>query len=145
MSEARKDELVLYVDGKTSVIASIVNGRSVYGHQTVEELQKENKGAQLMPLSEAWKKIMKIYEEEYNKPWEEITEERWLWAFECLPPVAWSNSGVIEVFRMSEYLVANYTDHFIRLGKRFFKAPRKALREEEWGTYLAEVREQFKI
>jgi len=139
------DEMVLYVEGKTNVITSIVNGRNLYGDETVEELQQRNRGAQLMPFEKAWEKIMKIHEEEYNKPWEEITEERWLWAFECLPPQAWDSCPEVEVFRMSEYLVSNYTDHFIRLGNRFFKATRKAVRMKKWKIYIDEVKKQFNL
>lgn len=53
---------------------------------------------------------------------EEITEERWYEALECLPPEKWINCNKVEIFRMREYEIENITRHYMRHGKRYFSA-----------------------
>lgn len=50
---------------------------------------------------------------------EEITEERWWEALECLPPESWQNSGGGESFVMMEYYSGRITSIYVRLGKRY--------------------------
>ena len=50
---------------------------------------------------------------------EEITEEQWWDALECLPPESWQNSGGGESFVMMEYYSGRITSIYVRLGKRY--------------------------
>lgn len=49
-------------------------------------------------------------------PVEEITERKWTYALEVLPPMAWRNTGTRESFKMSEFVVGDVTAIYVRLG-----------------------------
>ena len=57
--------------------------------------------------------------------WEEITEEIWGEALNCLPPEKWKTVNGVNIFRMCEYYTDNLTTHYASLKGRFFKAMRR--------------------
>ena len=59
-------------------------------------------------------------EAKYVKPWKEITEEQWDEMLNVLPPKNWRTVGGVNIFQMSEYMTDNITQHFARVGGKFF-------------------------
>ena len=101
---------------------------SAWGNKTVEELQTENPLLKQMPFGEAVKLIDMNLAKRYDTLWEEIPENIWWEMLEFLPPESWGNItlphskgyDVYEMFRMSEYREGEYTEHFARVGERYF-------------------------
>ena len=56
---------------------------------------------------------------------QEITEEIWCDALNCLPPEKWKTVNGVEIFRLCEYYTDNITTHYASLRGRFFKAMRR--------------------
>jgi hypothetical protein len=66
------------------------------------------------------------HDEAWTTPPQEITEEQWWDALECLPPEAWKRGDHWETFRMMEYLSGTVTAHYIRKGNRYYVTNRPA-------------------
>lgn len=96
------------------------------GGKTLEEYMtaKAGQGFEVMPYEIAAPMIESAQIAEYCKPWREITEEQWWDALEVLPPEKWKTANGVEIFRMSEYTSGTVTEHYARLGDRYFSANR---------------------
>jgi hypothetical protein len=57
---------------------------------------------------------MKIRSDYLASPIVEITEERWDEMLGVLPPIAWKYEDGIERFNMSEFMIADVTQQFVK-------------------------------
>lgn len=93
---------------KGYVIAEIVNGRSTYSKQTVEELRAERPDSELTLVSgEELAEMLEAYYATLATDREEITEARYWDLLECLPPCRFTQADGCEVFHISERLTGN--------------------------------------
>ena len=132
-------ELVIYKKGEDHLQTIVVNGRCLYTayknnkrDYTVEEyLDILGPDYACIEYQEASRMIDEIETKKYLKPWEEITEEKWFYWLEVLPPEKWQNVNGVEFFRVMEYMSGNITRHCARFsvsggGWRFFSTFRRA-------------------
>ena len=91
-----------------------VTGRTIYGNKTVEEVQAENPGAEVMTLDELCRQVA----ERQHTPitWEESTEEDYDYGLNVLPPAIWIKGG---------FMVGEPYDHDASNGKPRFQAFRQ--------------------
>lgn len=84
--------------------------------QTKEDLLAEEPDLQFLE----WEEFSERVERNTVTEPQEITEEQFLEALNCLPPLNWHISPNFECFHMSEFLVENYTATYAKVGDRFF-------------------------
>jgi hypothetical protein len=92
----------------------------------------------LMPWAEVEPLIEAIKEANHVTPWVPITEARWHEMMGALPPEKWQIVGEVEIFRMSEYMISDITDHFARFGGMYFS--RSCRITESYDSLAAQVR-----
>jgi len=132
------EQLVIYKLGETNLQTTITNGFADYtdGKRAETYLDELGPGFAILPFDQALELMEKAEEIKYIRPWEEITEEKWDYFLEVLPPEVWKTADGVEIFRMSEYTQGNITQHYARYNGRYFAAFRrtsndyKALAEE---------------
>lgn len=113
---------VVYIPSKRSVLDIIMpNGVTMYGRKTLAQIQfDEATDAQIVTAEEGYK----LQCEAYRTPVSVITEERFDYALNVLPPCRWSRFGRFEHFHISERIVGNIVSWFICFrgdaGSRFF-------------------------
>lgn len=95
---------------------------------TLEEYRIQKNNPNLIAVDyPAIKELYDKYEQKLQKPWVEITKERYEDLLECLPPCGWRNiSPGLNVFYMMEAYTGNLHDHLIfdRVQKKYFMALR---------------------
>lgn len=140
-SDINSDALaVVYVEGATTVETILARtGRSMYGGQTVREIKKSHPGkcVTVMPWADAWIKMQAAQAAKYCKPLREITESEFNEALNVLPPEKWTRCETWEAFRISEYTCGRITQHYLRVGSRYFTQSRPAgptAYAEMWGA-----------
>lgn len=96
------------------------------GGKTIDEYMADmaGQGFEVMPYEIAAPMMEAAQIAEYCKPWQEITKEQWWDALEVLPPEKWKTANGVEIFRMCEYTSGTVTEHYARLGDRYFSANR---------------------
>ena len=128
-----KDEPVLMDPKETRLFTVLIEKDgalvSAWGKQTVEEIKEEYPKLEQLTFDVAIalidKNLKERYEVEFGNLWEEIPENIWWEHLECLPPEAWGNVTLpngdkYEMFRMSEYVEGEYTQHFACTGEQYF-------------------------
>ncbi len=90
--------------------------RGYYSRQTLEEIRADYPDAVYMLFDEAIKTMYNAHKTNV----EEITEEKYFYALEVLPPAGWINGDDCETFKMSEHICGNITDIYARIGQRYF-------------------------
>ncbi len=97
------------------------------------ELNKDNTGEKF--ITTTWEEAYKLINEAQNKTligeWEEITEEVWDEALNCLLPEKWKTVNGVNIFRMCEYYTDNITMHYAKVNGKYFKANRRATDDYE--------------
>ncbi len=115
-------DYVFWRTGSKYIKAYAILQDGVYycGNKTLEELRATDPEIQLITESEYFDKMYELVKTNVS----EITAERYFDMLEILPPVAWSSSGGVESFKMSERLIGNITDIYakkrIGLTDRYF-------------------------
>jgi len=84
--------------------------------QTKEDLLVEDPELEFLEWEEFSKRIDR---NTVTEP-QEITQEQFLEALNCLPPLNWYLTASFECFHMSEFLVSHYTATYTRAKGRFF-------------------------
>jgi len=115
--------MCFYVPGATSIIDTArPDGRSVcYGH-ALAEVQARYPGAQLMSLDDAATLANAELDRTFHRGVPtEITEDRWMYALEVLPPCRWTRDAEGERFYVSELLYGDVASWYVRLGDRYFE------------------------
>lgn len=107
------NEKWVYEKGKLTLHTQLRDGKCVYTGKTEEYYQS------LGFVIDTYENILPLLEEAeaakfLHKKWEQITEEAWMDALECLPPQKWERLGNTEIFRMSEFMTGNITRHYLR-------------------------------
>lgn len=96
-----------------------------YSGATFEEYNNDH-GGNLLALS--WEEFNKTYHLPYLKslqgPFEEVSEERFLFALECLPPVRWTRFIGGEYFFISEAQYSSIHSCYVRIGQKYYTALR---------------------
>lgn len=95
--------------------------RSDYGGQTLEELRQREKNPHLIAVSpDRMALLVKRYNRALSRPFREISEERYYYLFECLPPARVGSDW----FFVGEPYHGNLYPLCFRSGGRFFMAER---------------------
>lgn len=89
---------------------------STFGEAGLDEMRHYCAEIQLVSEAEA----VAMENARYRKPWEEISEERYIDQLEVLPPVDW-HWGVCESFKSSEMYGGDVTSIFVKYQGRFFE------------------------
>jgi len=89
---------------------------STFGDAGLDEMRHYCAEIQLVSEAEA----MAMENARYRKPWEEISEERYIDQLEVLPPVDW-HWGVCESFKSSEMYGGDVTSIIAKYRGRFFE------------------------
>ena len=118
-----KEEMCMYVPGSTTIIDTMNDdGLSTCFSETPAQVAERNPGAVLMPFAAAVGHIREAMAAKYNQPPLPITEERYEYLLNVLPPECFTGSA----WRMSEYMEGPYTLHVAQVGGRYWSAIRKA-------------------
>lgn len=113
-------------NGQPSVIDSVVlnaDGVQVgeFSRETLEEVAKRYPGVYLAEFETVLEEKRQIYKTVFR----EISEDAFVEALECLPPVGWVRQRHAESFKLSERLFDNITAVYCRLhtagASRFFR------------------------
>ena len=111
-------EPVFHVPGQRSIIDSVrPDGRGLYSGETLEEIRKRYPDA----VVAEWQTVYRDIEESARSAPIEITEHRWMYALEVLPPCRWTQGNGCSSFHVSELVVGNIGNIYVRLGKRYFE------------------------
>ncbi len=87
-----------------------LTGRSVIEGQTLEEIQQRYPGAEVME----WDEFIDRKEKAQSTLPVEVTEERWNYALEVLPPARWHNGSDWNSFHISELLSGRIATWWVR-------------------------------
>ncbi|WP_275556633.1 hypothetical protein [Mixta sp. Marseille-Q2659] len=90
---------------------------SLFSFETLDELQMQYGDMALMTESEA----DALFCTRIFRPWEEITEDRWLDQLTVLPPLDWCSSSAGETFKCSEMHSGRVTHIFAHIRGRYFE------------------------
>jgi len=126
--------MCFYVPGDTRIVDMARNtGRSLYQHETLEEIRTRYPGAELMPFEDACEQIDKARHASYKVGQaQEITEERFIEMLEVLPPKQWKRAGHTESFKMAELLDGDITGCYARIGNRYFQVNGSISATHDW-------------
>jgi hypothetical protein len=116
----KADAACFYVPGRPGLVSLAVerDGETVstYG-KTIEELAVDYPGVQLGKVSEVHAASCAMFRSAPT----EITRERFQEMLELLPPVAWTDRGATETFKMCERTYGPITAIFCRIGDRYYE------------------------
>lgn len=90
---------------------------SVFSFETLEELQVQYADMALMSESDA----DALFCTRLFRPWEEVSEARWMDQLTVLPPLDWQSSPAGETFKCSEMYSGKVTHIFARIRGRYFE------------------------
>lgn len=90
---------------------------SVVSFETLEELQVQYADMALMTESEA----DVLFCTRLFRPWEEVSEARWMDQLTVLPPLDWKSSPAGETFKCSEMYSGKVTHIFVHIRGRYFE------------------------
>jgi len=113
-----------YVIEKDNFQGSIVTslnkeGRSYYTGKTIEEMQQGYESELIAVNDEELDLVIKEYENSLQKEWQEISEEEYFDALECLPPMNWRTiEPGVNVFCISEGYYGSLHSHFLKLSNK---------------------------
>jgi hypothetical protein len=96
---------------------------SLVSFETLEELQVQYADMALMTEDQA----DALYCTRLFRPWEEISEARWIDQLEVLPPLDWCSTSAGETFKSSEMYSGKVTHIFARIRGRYFEC-----RDYDW-------------
>lgn len=107
-----------YVPGSLGAIDAVhpKTGRGLWGGRTFEEIKAENPGA----IIERYEVIENFIREMYREAPAIIDADRWDYALNVLPPVAWITQRGAETFHISELLTHDIASIYCRIGDRYF-------------------------
>jgi|GEM_PF-4163946 len=118
----------IYEQGKYYLKTTVDNPKGVchYTNKTVDEYLKElgNKFS-CIPLEEALDKIHEVETASFIKPWKEIDADKYDYWLCVLPPEKWKTVDGVNIFRISERLTGNITQHVATTENRYFAANRR--------------------
>lgn len=87
-----------------------------YSHETLEQIRSRYPKAEVVDFAEHCARAVAGF---VTEP-EEITEERWDYLLNVLPPARWVRRGGAESFELSERTYADVTTCAVRLGDRCY-------------------------
>jgi len=90
---------------------------ALFNFETLEELQMQYGDMALMTESEA----DALFCKRLFRPWEEITEARWIDQLTVLPPLDWKSTPAGETFKCSEMYSGRVTHIFAHIRGRYFE------------------------
>lgn len=91
----------------------------------------------MLTIDEALAAVLAAEEAIAITPWEPITEERFRYFLEVLPPCRWEKVSGVELFYVSEAYTSNIHTHCARLGTQYFI--RQCRTSTPYATLAAEV------
>lgn len=107
----------LYVPGSVSIIDYMIDGKTDFNKETLEDATKRYPGAIEVSLEDAYVEIEKAAKIKYITDPIEIDEDRYMEMLEILPPMNWIGG----TFMLCEFSFGNYTEIFCKIGKRYFE------------------------
>lgn len=111
---------VFYSKGDTNIIDTATDENPPRGHwsgETLEEIRKRYPEAIYTSFEEA----SAMMDAAAKLPPEEITEEKFWYMLEALPPVGWKHGADCESFKMSERWSGNITYIYARISNKYFE------------------------
>lgn len=90
---------------------------SLHGGYSLAQMKAGLPGVELVPEAEA----LEMQNARYRRPWQEITEARYIDQLEVLPPMDWNRSGAGESFKSMEMYAFDVTSIFAQVKGRFFE------------------------
>ena len=127
-------EKAIYKHGETHLQTTVHNGLCAFtawqnptgNDYTISEyLDILGTGHVCIPMDEAMDLIDIAMKDKYIGPWEEITEEQWTDALECLPPCRWMTVDGVNFFQMSERMCGSITGTYARYFGKCYTAFRQ--------------------
>ena len=109
-STARNHGIIDFAVMRAGVLVGEVSG------ETIDEVGKRYPGAYLTTYDSA----IALQASSLITAPVEITEEVFIDALECLPPMDWKGGGNAESFKMCEFTSGTITCIYVRIGKRYF-------------------------
>ena len=110
--------LFVYREGARNAVTIIDKETLIcpWTKQTKEDLLAEDPTLEFLE----WEEFSKRVDQNTVTEPKEITQEQFLEALNCLPPLNWYLTASFECFHMSEFLVSHYTATYARSKGRFF-------------------------
>ena len=117
-----KPKKCFYVKGSHTIIDTATDdGLSTCYGETLEQVQARYPGAELRDFNDAlMAEITEAERSAFCHPPQEITEERFWYFLEVLPPVAWVRAGETESFKVSEFTCGQITQICCRIGNKYY-------------------------
>lgn len=103
---------------------------------TFEQYNEQNGGNLKIATSEEIDTLFQTYTETLISDFEEITEEKFYYMLECLPPCRWHTHKGVELFYISEAYTSNLHSFGAKLNGKYYSATR---RNNEPSESLAEA------
>lgn len=132
-------EQAIYQPGSKTLVDVIKDGCLFYSRVPVEEYLKKHSTHLLLPLEEALEQIEINCDEDLRGGFKEISYDAFNDAMCCLPPEKFEKVGTYTIFRMSEYFMYNFTEHYIMSGtrNRYFSCMRRTT--ESYDSIIKEL------
>lgn len=118
-------EKVIYTPGTTHIETVVKNGICAYTKKPASDFLKEHPGSVVISFEHALKLIAEAEDLIYQKPWREISEEKYWDALECLPPEKWETCNGVTFFRSMEYETGLITAHYAKTEGKYYFALRR--------------------
>lgn len=114
MNDRKPTDTVIFNPDTHSVVDFVWSNET--NEQAIARLAEY--GTALVPLP--YKQAAQRIEDHHRSEPVEIDAEKWDYALNVLPPVAWHHTSNGESFKMSERLTGNITAIYVTLNKRYF-------------------------
>ena len=121
MTIINNDTKCFYQPGESGIVdVARPDGKSVCFAEDLNAINKRYPGAVLMLFDEAIKQADAAKRARLCTGAHEITEEKWIYALEVLPPMDWVRHQGSESFKMSELTSGNLTAIYCRVGDKYY-------------------------
>lgn len=148
--EDKREGFVVSKNNYTGWTHSIMCGtKSIYSKLTFEEIQAKNPEEELEVIysfDEYYDRYAKPYELRLQEEWQEISEDFYYEALECLPPRRWRKiASDIECFACSECYTMSLHSFYLNVttpdGPKYYSALRSIFEKDE--TIAENFQKQF--
>ena len=121
MIKINEDTKCFYQPGESGIVdVARPDGKSAIDKEDLTAICKRYPGAVLMPFNEACRQADAAKRARLCTGAHEITEEKWIYALEVLPPMDWVRHQGSESFKMSELTSGNLTAIYCRIGDKYY-------------------------
>lgn len=119
-----KDWDHIFIGAKSTYVSEIIFSTKEVLEKYLERFEKEYWKENIFHNNN-WEnfveKLNKNARKKYCKGWSEIDKARYWEMLEVLPPEKYTRAEGVEIFRMSEYMEGNITNHFMRKWNKYYE------------------------